>query len=210
MTDAGAKSEGMPTTGRGPASDPERWVDRHGDALYRFALLRLREPDLAADVVQETFLDALKGRAGFSGRSSERTWLIGILKHKILDQLRRARRERPIGTGEGEAIEGAEWPFDRRGHWKEGPRRWAGDPDRILERREFWEVFGRCLDRLPDHLSEAFFRRELDGQTGEAICAQAGITPANLWARLHRARLLLRGCLERHWFGGPGRPNSRI
>ena len=81
------------------AIDAERWVDRHGDCLYRYALLRLRAPDLAADLVQETFLEALRVRASFAGRSSERTWLVGILRHKILDHYRRSGREQVVFDG---------------------------------------------------------------------------------------------------------------
>src|SRR5271157_351659 len=99
------------------AADPETWVDRYGDSLYRYALLRLRFPDLAADVVQETFLEALRARGSFAGRSSERTWLIGILRHKIVDQIRRSGRD--AASANGASPNGAEGsPFDHRGHWR--------------------------------------------------------------------------------------------
>src|SRR3984885_10561146 len=99
------------------ATDAECWVDRHGDCLYRYALLRLRAPDLAADAVQETFLEALRARGSFEARSSERTWLIGILRHKILDHYRRSGREQAaLGTVPRDAA--VESGFDRRGHWK--------------------------------------------------------------------------------------------
>jgi RNA polymerase sigma-70 factor (ECF subfamily) len=182
------------------AADPETWVDRHGDSLYRYALLRLRVPDLAADVVQETFLEALRARHSFAGRSSERTWLIGILRHKIVDQLRRSVRESPTGQGGSHgAPEGS--PFDRRGHWKVEPASWGGDPSREIESREFWDAFGRCLAGLPRGLADAFFLRELDGAGADEVQRTLGITPANFWKRLHRARLLLRQCLESGWFG---------
>jgi len=182
------------------AADPETWVDRYGDSLYRYALLRLRAPDLAADVVQETFLEALRARHSFAGRSSERTWLIGILRHKIIDQLRRSVRETPTGNGVPPG-DSHEPPFDRRGHWKFTPASWAGDPSREIESREFWEVFGRCLSRLPQGLADAFFLRELDGLDADEVQHTLGITPANFWKRLHRARMLLRACLESGWFG---------
>jgi RNA polymerase sigma-70 factor (ECF subfamily) len=182
------------------AADPEAWVDRYGDSLYRYALLRLRAPDLAADVVQETFLEALRARHSFAGRSSERTWLIGILRHKIIDQLRRSNREPATGNGVPPGVSD-EPPFDRRGHWKVAPARWAGDPSRELETREFWDVFGHCLSRLPQGLADAFFLRELDGLGADEVQQTLGITPANFWKRLHRARMLLRECLESGWFG---------
>jgi RNA polymerase sigma-70 factor (ECF subfamily) len=186
------------------ATDPESWLDRHGDALYRYALLRLRAPDATADVVQETFVEALRARHSFVGRSSERTWLIGILRHKIVDHLRRSGRERATGDGvpEEAATATAAGPaFDRRGHWRAGPASWSVDPVRDLESREFWEVLQGCLSRLPPGLSRAFVLRELEGMDAEETRRALGITPANLWARLHRARMLLRGCLESRWFG---------
>ncbi len=183
-------------TGECQAVDPEGWVDRHGDCLYRYALLRLRTPDLAADVVQETFVEALGARSGFAARSSERTWLFGILRHKILDQYRRSGREQASALGELEEAE-----FDRRGHWRRGPAAWGSDPLRDMEAREFWDVFYRCLSQLPSGLAEAFYLREVEGLGAEDVQNVLGITPANLWARLHRARSLLRQGLEVHWFG---------
>ena len=186
--------------------DPEGWVDRHGDSLYRFALLRLRAPDLAADVVQETFLEALRARAAFEGRSSERTWLVGILKHKIADHFRRSKRSPSAANGQGPD----EAEFDRRGRWRVVPAPWDGEPSRDVETREFWEVFARCLAKLPEGLADAFLLRELDGLSSEEVQQHLGISPANLWARLHRSRLLLRGCLESGWFGRqPSTPAAR-
>jgi RNA polymerase sigma-70 factor (ECF subfamily) len=183
------------------AADPEGWVDRHGDCLYRYALLRLRTPDQAADVVQETFVEALAARSEFAARSSERTWLIGILRHKILDRFRKSGREQTVALGELE-----EAAFDRRGHWRLEPASWVGDPLRDIETREFWDVFYRCLSRLPSGLADAFYLREVEGLGAEDVQRVLGITPANLWARLHRARSLLRQGLEVHWFGR--RPTS--
>jgi RNA polymerase sigma-70 factor (TIGR02943 family) len=181
-------------------TDPEDWVDRHGDVLYRYALLRLRSPDLAADVVQETFLEALRARSSFLGRSSERTWLVGILRHKIVDHLRKVRRD--LAVGNGVSVNGtSESPFDRRGHWRVGPAYWGSDPSNEIETREFWDVFNGCLSKLPRGLADAFFLRELDGLGADEVQQILGITPANLWKRLHRARVCLRRCLESGWFG---------
>jgi RNA polymerase sigma-70 factor (ECF subfamily) len=181
-------------------TDPEDWVDRHGDVLYRYALLRLRSPDLAADVVQETFLEALRARSSFLGRSSERTWLVGILRHKLLDHLRKVRRDPAAGNGVS-ANGTSESPFDRRGHWRVGPAYWGSDPSSEMETREFWDVFNGCLSKLPQGLADAFFLRELDGVGADEVQQILGITPANLWKRLHRARVCLRRCLESGWFG---------
>jgi RNA polymerase sigma-70 factor (ECF subfamily) len=182
-----------------PALAPETWVDQHGDALYHFALARVTDPELASDLVQETFLEALRGRASFQGKSSPRTWLTAILKYKIIDEFRRARRLPPVGAESGSEA-AIERFFDWRGHWITPPGRWGDEPDAILDRREFWEALSRCLVRLPEHLADAFVAIELGDLDRDGACERFGITAANLAVRLHRARLLLRHCLQTHWF----------
>jgi len=196
-----------PPTQAQPAtlSDPETWVDRHGGYLFGFAMKRLRDPALAEELVQEVLLAALQSRERFQGRSSERSWLVGILKHKIIDHFRRISRERPV-----ENIEA--WPeelansFDEGGHWRaeegEGPIDWGERPSTALQQKEFQDVLGRCLAKLSPRIAEAFTLREMDElETGE-ICKILGVTPTNLWVMLHRARVQLRRCLEVSWFGG--------
>ena len=188
-------------------NDPESWVDRHGDALYRYAILRVRSPEVVADIVQETFLHALRSREGFAGRSTERTWLIGILRHKILDHYRRTgMSNHGIGTNAGlYAPRGSDTEYDTRGHWRNEPRSWGNDPSQALEAEEFWGVFHDCLAKMPRSLADAFFLREVDGLEAIEVQRELGVSPANLWTRLHRARALLRGCLEKNWFDDPAR-----
>jgi RNA polymerase sigma-70 factor (ECF subfamily) len=183
-------------------SGPENWVELHGDYLYRFALSRLRDPKTAEDVLQETFLAALQSLDRFEGRSSERTWLAGILKHKILDHFRRGGREVGLGDRDEPPDFHPDW-FDEEGHWKldeNSPADWA-DPDRTLEQSRFWEAMGRCLGELPARTARAFALREIEDAETDAICKDLSITPTNLWVMLHRARMHLRRCLELHWIG---------
>lgn len=184
-------------------SSPEQWLDLHGDALFRFALLRVRDTHLAEELVQETFCAALQAREKYSGRSSERTWLIGILKHKIIDSFRRMSRERPHDDPDlHEAVE--EEFFDSKGRWRVQPGDWNASPDEALERREFWEVIHSCMARLPDRLRQVFALREVDGTDSSEICKVLGISSTNLWVMMHRARAQLRQCLETHWFEAGG------
>jgi RNA polymerase sigma-70 factor (ECF subfamily) len=188
---------------RQEGSDPEKWVDLHSDALYRFALLRLRDPKLAEEAVQETLVSALGSRSRFSGASSERSWLIGILKHKVLDHFRKIGRERPIeDTAQFEnEMEGV---FDENGHWKldeTGPAEWSADPGLILERKAFWIALDRCLSKLPSRMAAVFTMRELDEIGCDDVCSTLNISPSNLWVLMHRARMQLRKCLEIHFFG---------
>ncbi|MCG3112877.1 MAG: sigma-70 family RNA polymerase sigma factor [Candidatus Manganitrophus sp. SB1] len=186
-----------------PSSDPEKWVEMHGDALYRFALLRLRDPKLAEDAVQETLLSAFQGRNRFLGQASERSWLIGILKHKVIDYFRKISRETPIEdlSRFEDQMEGA---FDENGHWKRdgtGPCEWNADPERLLERKQFWIALDRCLSKLPSRMAHVFSLREIDGVSSEQVCEVLNLTASNLWVLMHRARMQLRQCLEIHFFG---------
>jgi len=181
-------------------TDPAEWVEVHGDALFRFALLRVRDRTLAEDLVQETLLAALRGRDRFSGRSTERTWLVGILKNKISDHFRRSARE---SSRDGLLLREAlgDNPFDGRGHWKTGPSDWGTDPAALARHAGFFEQLRRCLSELPGLQGGAFTLREVDGLGTQEICKLLEISETNLWVILHRARMRLRACLEANWFG---------
>jgi RNA polymerase sigma-70 factor (ECF subfamily) len=179
--------------------DPETWVDQHGDVLYNYALSRMKDPTIAEDLVQETLLAALKERKGFEGRSSLRTWLIAILKHKIIDYHRKRSREQPSddqepGVGSSDAF------FDEKGNWMSRPAKWTTDPTELLEQKEFWEVFTHCLSDLPVRQAQALQLREMDGLDCAGICNVMEITSSNCWVMLYRARMNMRRCLEANWF----------
>lgn len=180
--------------------DPENWVDQYGDALYKYALVRVRKPDVAEEMVQETFLAALYARKRFQGRSSEKTWLIGILKHKIIDHFRQASRKQPIKRRDSQD-DSMEEIFDRNGNWIDGPIRWSFDPRKSLEQKEFFKVFHHCLEKLPPRLAQVFVLREIDGLETKEICDLLDISRNNLWVMLYRARMKLRRHLELSWFG---------
>jgi RNA polymerase sigma-70 factor (ECF subfamily) len=184
--------------------DPARWLQKYGDFLYRYALRQLRDPAQAEDMVQETLLAALEARAGYAERASEKTWLTGILKHKIVDFIRKQVRECPaedIGAlSDAVAASDIDHLFDARGHWIHPPRDW-GNPQRILEDQEFMETFTNCLKRLKPALAQVFSLKELSGETTEEICKELDITATNCGVILYRARMGLRRCLEMHWSG---------
>jgi RNA polymerase sigma-70 factor, ECF subfamily len=185
-------------------TDPVTWVDQHGDYLFRYALLRLGQAEQAEDVVQEVFLAALRSRDQFAGASTERTWMVGILKRKIIDRIRRQHREQPASnvTREGWIDE----LFDGSGHWKIGPALWT-NPSAALENAEFWTTFSECLGKLPRRQADAFSLREIDDMSSEEVCQVLDVSATNFWAMMHRARMQLWRCLDLHWFGGErGRP----
>lgn len=182
------------------ASDPDTWLDQHGDALYRFALLRVRDPAVAEDLVQDTLLAALRARSSFAGQSTERTWLVAILKNKIIDHFRRGQRETPM-SDHLEPDETADAFFDGRseGHWNEPPAAWSR-PESALEQDQFWRTLQECLDGLPERQAQAFLMCEVDGLSSDQLCKVLKVSSSNLWVILHRARLRLRECLGNGWF----------
>jgi RNA polymerase sigma-70 factor (ECF subfamily) len=185
-------------------TSPDEWVAQHGDYLFRFAMVRLRDEHLAEDAVQETLLAALQGQKNFSGDSAERTWLVGILKHKIVDLIRKKVREptlvdvdEPMEFGQDEVSESM---FDDTGHWVTPCQDW-GSPDKVLEQKRFWELLTYCLKRLPPQLAMLYSLREISGMDTEDICKDLNISSTNSWVMLHRARLGLKQCFEINWLG---------
>jgi RNA polymerase sigma-70 factor, ECF subfamily len=195
-----------PTMQPTSATDPRyAEIEGHRPYLLRYALAQLRDGQLAEEAVQDALLAAIESLADFRAQSTLRTWLTSILRFKIADQLRRGYRESavaPLGHADaGPDDEGwLDELFDETGHWRDPPQAWV-DPEAAFERRRFWEVFERCLDRLPGTGSRVFFKREVMGEETGDICAAEKITAANCWVILHRSRIALRGCLEVHWFG---------
>jgi len=173
-------------------------LERQRPYLLRFAALQLRDPNAAEDAVQETLVAALAGEANFAGRSNLRTWLTGILKHKIIDSIRRAARE-PTAGAELDDEAAFDQLFRANGHWKNRPAPWD-EPHGALEQKQFLGVLEQCLARLPEKTARVFMLREHLGlDTGE-ICKELGITPTHCWVLLYRARMALRSCLDERWF----------
>jgi RNA polymerase sigma-70 factor (ECF subfamily) len=166
--------------------------------LLRFAALELRNPETAEDCVQEALLAALAAEASFEGRSNLRTWLTGILKHKIVDAIRRGKRERPVEDLEDEAGE-LEALFDETGHWREPPQPWD-NPDGALHQKQFLQALEDCLACLPARTAQIFMLREHLGLEVAEICKELGLTATNCGVLLYRARMALRQCLEKNWF----------
>ena len=176
----------------------------HGDYLYRFALARLRDPHQAEDVVQETMLAVLQSNS-FIGQSSPRTWLTGILKHKIIDVLRKQLREVSLDESADNRHHFLEQPemdefFADDGHWAEKPQAW-GKPDGELEQKQFFGVLQKCMEKLPKKLAAIFTLRDIEEEENEKICKDLQISATNAWVMLYRARMTFRKCLELNWIG---------
>ncbi len=180
--------------------NPKQWLDEHGDALYAYAMQKTRDSELAADLVQETLLASWKSKESFSGQSSVRTWLIGILKHKWIDHLRKEIRQR-----EGEKLAEGDptaWFDPNHGTWREKYGSWPENPESLYQSEQFMSVLSQCADKLPYKQKMVFRMRELHGMDADEICNVFALSTSNLHVLLHRARLGLRHCLDRRWFAG--------
>lgn len=180
--------------------DPNIWVERYADPLFSYAYFRVQDKGLAEELVQETFVAALLAREKFKGNSSEKTWFFAILKNKIIDQLRRKYREK-LQSLETTPEHVNDDFFNERGEWLVKPEKWRDNPPQNFEQREFMAVLQQCLTGLSAKQSDAFILREFDDVESEEICKVLGISSTNYWVLLHRARLVIRKCLERNWFG---------
>jgi RNA polymerase sigma-70 factor, ECF subfamily len=194
---------GVPAPDAGPAAAPvERWLAEHGDVLWRFVLGRMHSRDVAEEVVQETVLAAMQAHGSFAGGSSERTWLLGIAAHKIADHFRAARR-RARATDAHSVPEvhddKADFHamFTAKGMWARPPGAWGVDASSTTENAEMLTALRRCIEALPPSQAEAVWLRDLLSIPGAEVCKAMGISPTNLWSRMHRARAALRACVEK-------------
>src|SRR5690606_37652648 len=178
--------------------DPEKWVDRYADYLYNYTIVRVNDPIIAQDLISETFLSALKSKGNFKGEASERTWLIAILKRKIIDYYRKINSEK----GKAEVRINYHNLEDSEGDWLEEN---ATDPfdlnaENKMENEELGLAILECIAQLPERQAEIFKLKTIEGFDTQAICKEYNITPSNLWVIIHRVRKTLAECLEKNWF----------
>ncbi|NNK18995.1 MAG: sigma-70 family RNA polymerase sigma factor [Maribacter sp.] len=177
---------------------PEEWVDKYADYLYNFAISRVSDSELAKDLVQETFFAGLKSAKNFKGTAAERTWLIAILKRKVVDYYRKINSKK----GKAEVRMNYSSHSDTEGDWLEEQ---VADPLSILENDEIEnEELGMaiqdCISKLPKKQSLVFTMKTIRGMNTEDICKELGINPSNLWVMIHRSRTALMSCLNQNWF----------
>jgi RNA polymerase sigma-70 factor, ECF subfamily len=182
--------------------DAQTWLAEHGDYLFRVARRQLHSDELAEDAVQETLLAALTAQARYSSDASPRTWLTGILKHKIIDLIRRQVREVEIPR-DADGEEAVDSLFKQDGHWAETLRPW-GNPQAEAELSQLRRILDDCADRLKPLMAQVFSLREVAGMETEEICKELNISATNCWVLLHRARLFMRQCLELNGFAKAG------
>lgn len=192
----------METAGPCTLSSPDTWVEKYADILYSYALQRVPHPETAEELVQETYMSGLTARKSFRGTATEKTWLVSILRHKIMDYYRASYRNTTVSPDKLDALT-EEHLFDGRGNWAGKPGKWREDPSHVYEQHEFMEVLSRCLEHLSSRAAAAFRLREIVGADTDEICKVLAISPTNYWVLMHRARLRIRSCLEADWFALP-------
>jgi len=176
-----------------------RQVEALRPVLLKYARLQLRNPAWAEDAVSDTLLAALEKPQAFAGQSQLKTWLIGILKHKLIDQIRKNSREISTTANSDDGADLDELLFTGDGHWREAQHDW-GNPEDALRQLDFMKVLEACVEKLPGQQGRLFMMREWLELESDEICKQLSITPTNLWVMLHRARLRLRDCMQAGWF----------
>lgn len=189
------------------ATSPDDWVEAHGDYLFHFAIGQLRDASVAEDLVQDTFVAAFKARDRFAGQSSERTWLAGILRHKIYDHLRRTCRERAVRAEAPSTPDGGE-AWEDAVMWLHDVAAESQSPTRRMELSEFRENLELALGKLPPRVAQVFQLYEVEERPNAEVCQQLNISESNLWVMLHRARKQLRGHLAGWWNGDSNNQRS--
>lgn len=174
------------------------WVETHGDYLFNFAIGQVRDTSVAEDLVQETFLAALKSQDNFSGRCSERTWLVSILRHKLYDHLRKTCRERAVRAEPLPAHEDGQ-AFDESMLWIHQIAAESTSPSKRIELAEFREHLERAMGKLPPRIAQVFQLYSIEERPNQEVCEQLNISESNLWVMLHRARKQLRAELNDWW-----------
>lgn len=180
-------------------ADPKNWLSLYGDLMYQYCLPRVNDRVVAEDLVQETFLSALKGLAGFKGEASEKNWLFAILKNKIVDHYRKKAKQQYITTGSEDQVSGDDW-FNEDGRWSEKrkPNDWVAS-ENPAEQKELGRIIKECRDSLRSLQQDVFTLKYMEDLDSHEICKVLNITASNYWVLIHRARLQMRECVEKNW-----------
>ena len=186
---------------------PEKWIDRYADILFNYTIARVNKREVAEDLVQETFLAAYKGKDSFLHEASEKTWLIAILKRKIIDYYRKKSTQNELNIFDRNTKDNFinhffETESRSTGHWTETaqPAHWNKLFETEVEADEFSAALQNCLGKLPEKYSAVFVLKNMEDLNSDEICKELNITASNYWVLMHRAKLQLRECLEKNYF----------
>jgi RNA polymerase sigma-70 factor (ECF subfamily) len=180
-------------------ANPEKWLSLYGDLMYQYTLPRVKDCEIAQDMVQETFLSGLKGLAGYKGEASEKNWLFTILKNKIIDFYRKRAKEESVFQMPDLKLIDDEW-FNVEGGWAENrmPHDWQAS-DTPVERKEIQKIINWCKNHLKELQQHVFTLKYMEDLDSVEICKVLNISSSNYWVLIHRARLQMRDCVEKYW-----------
>ena len=178
--------------------NPDKWIDNYADYLFNYTITRVNNHETAKDLVQETFFAGIKSSKNFKGEASERTWLVSILKRKIIDHYRKINSKK----GQAEVRVNFYESGENEGNWIEErvPQSWDNESEKKIESEELGDALHNCIGKLPEKYGMVFKMKTIQGFETEDICKELDITPSNLWVIIHRARTQLRKCMEDNWF----------
>ncbi|MDY2587441.1 sigma-70 family RNA polymerase sigma factor [Winogradskyella aquimaris] len=178
--------------------NPNNWIDLYSDYLFNYTISRVNDRVVAQDLVSETFLAGLKSMGNFKGEASERTWLVSILKRKIIDHYRKINSKK----GKAEVRMNYNSDSDTEGDWLEErvEDTFEKTAEAKLENSELGDAIYDCIAKLPAKQAEVFKMKTILGYDTETICNEMNITASNLWVLIHRARTALANCMEENWF----------
>ena len=178
--------------------DTDKWIDNYADYLYNYTIVRVNDSDLAKDIVQDTFFAGLKSAKNFEGKSSERTWLVSILKRKIIDYYRKTNSKK----GQAEVRMNFYSDGDNEGDWIEErvPKTWENEAEKSIENKELNQQLASCIAALPEKYRLVFTMKTIQDFDTEEVCNELEISASNMWVLIHRARTQLRKCMEDNWF----------
>ena len=188
---------------------PEQWVERYADYLYSYAYSRIAKEQVAEDLVQDTFFAALRARDTYRQTASEKTWLVSILKHKIIDYYRKKSTQnelnifdRPLKEDDKSSGNFENRDFLNNGHWTDSaaPHAWKKTFETSVDSDEFYSIYKQCMSKLPERWAAAFTMKNMDDMDTDEICKELGVTSSNYWVIMHRAKLQLRSCMQKNWF----------
>lgn len=186
---------------------PEKWVILYGDYLYSLAMMKTGNRETSQDLVQETFLSAVRAKDTFNGLSSEKTWLTAILRNKVIDFYRKKdvlkdAHDYLADTDASFHMAFFESAVESYGHWRQdtAPQAWAESADSAMKRKEFYRILQYCINKMPSKLIPAFVAKYIDEEDTEKICKELDLSSSNYWVMVHRAKVLMRSCLEKNWF----------
>ena len=187
--------------------EPSLWLQRYGDYLFNIALLKVNNTEQAEDLVQETLLSAYKAREGFKGGSTEKTWLTSILNNKVIDYYRKKGSQKNSATYLQETEAAFTEQFFESGegempHWLDqtAPNDWGNGADEKINQQEFYKILQACIHKMPPKLSSVFMAKFMDETATDIICKEFELSASNYWVIIHRAKVLMRSCLEKTWF----------